>query len=101
MRSRRAWRAHGTSRRLPCRMRSSGHAGRCHGRHASLERLDRPTLLTGCCQEEAATPGELATTASSKPQRCNEREAPMKHPVVWFEVLGKDGGKLQRFYSEL
>jgi predicted enzyme related to lactoylglutathione lyase len=25
----------------------------------------------------------------------------MKHPVVWFEVLGKDGGKLQRFYSEL
>ena len=25
----------------------------------------------------------------------------MKHPVVWFEVLGKDGPKLQRFYSEL
>jgi predicted enzyme related to lactoylglutathione lyase len=25
----------------------------------------------------------------------------MKHPVVWFEVLGKDGDKLQRFYSEL
>jgi predicted enzyme related to lactoylglutathione lyase len=25
----------------------------------------------------------------------------MKHPVVWFEVLGKDGKKLQEFYSEL
>jgi predicted enzyme related to lactoylglutathione lyase len=23
------------------------------------------------------------------------------HPVVWFEVLGKDGAKLQRFYGEL
>jgi predicted enzyme related to lactoylglutathione lyase len=25
----------------------------------------------------------------------------MTHPVVWFEVLGKDGAKLQRFYGEL
>jgi predicted enzyme related to lactoylglutathione lyase len=25
----------------------------------------------------------------------------MAHPVVWFEVLGKDGGKLRRFYGEL
>ena len=25
----------------------------------------------------------------------------MKHPVVWFEVLGEDGAKLQRFYGEL
>ena len=25
----------------------------------------------------------------------------MKHPVVWFEVLGKDGGKLRTFYGEL
>jgi len=25
----------------------------------------------------------------------------MKHPVVWFEVLGNDGPKLQRFYAEL
>jgi uncharacterized protein len=25
----------------------------------------------------------------------------MSHPVVWFEVLGKDGAKLQRFYGEL
>jgi predicted enzyme related to lactoylglutathione lyase len=25
----------------------------------------------------------------------------MSHPVVWFEVLGKDGEKLQRFYGEL
>ena len=25
----------------------------------------------------------------------------MSHPVVWFEVLGKDGGKLQAFYREL
>jgi predicted enzyme related to lactoylglutathione lyase len=25
----------------------------------------------------------------------------MTHPVVWFEVLGEDGAKLQRFYGEL
>jgi len=25
----------------------------------------------------------------------------MSHPVVWFEVLGEDGAKLQRFYREL
>jgi predicted enzyme related to lactoylglutathione lyase len=25
----------------------------------------------------------------------------MTHPVVWFEVLGEDGAKLQRFYAEL
>lgn len=25
----------------------------------------------------------------------------MKHPVMWFEVLGQDGAKLQQFYSRL
>jgi predicted enzyme related to lactoylglutathione lyase len=25
----------------------------------------------------------------------------MNHPVVWFEVLGNDGAKLQTYYSEL
>jgi len=25
----------------------------------------------------------------------------MKHPVMWFEVLGKDGGKLCQFYGAL
>lgn len=25
----------------------------------------------------------------------------MANPVVWFEVLGKDGEKLRRFYSDL
>ena len=25
----------------------------------------------------------------------------MNHPVVWFEVMGEDGAKLQRFYREL
>jgi hypothetical protein len=25
----------------------------------------------------------------------------MTHPVMWFEVLGNDGGRLQRFYGEL
>ena len=25
----------------------------------------------------------------------------MKHPVGWFEVLGKDAGKLCQFYSAL
>jgi predicted enzyme related to lactoylglutathione lyase len=25
----------------------------------------------------------------------------MGNPVVWFEVVGKDGGKLRRFYSDL
>ena len=25
----------------------------------------------------------------------------MKNPVVWFEVVGKDGEKLRRFYTEL
>lgn len=25
----------------------------------------------------------------------------MAHPVMWFEVLGKDGGALQRFYGDL
>ena len=24
-----------------------------------------------------------------------------QNPVVWFEVVGKDGGKLRRFYSDL
>ena len=25
----------------------------------------------------------------------------MAHPVMWFEVLGNDGGKLQKFYGDL
>ena len=25
----------------------------------------------------------------------------MAHPVMWFEVLGSDGGKLQQFYGDL
>ena len=25
----------------------------------------------------------------------------MAHPVMWFEVLGKDGGRLQQFYGGL
>jgi predicted enzyme related to lactoylglutathione lyase len=25
----------------------------------------------------------------------------MAHPVMWFEVLGSDGGRLQQFYSDL
>jgi uncharacterized protein len=25
----------------------------------------------------------------------------MAHPVMWFEVLGTDGGKLRRFYGDL
>jgi predicted enzyme related to lactoylglutathione lyase len=25
----------------------------------------------------------------------------MKNPVVWFEVVGKDGTRLRRFYSDL
>ena len=25
----------------------------------------------------------------------------MQNPVVWFEVVGKDGGALQRFYGDL
>ena len=25
----------------------------------------------------------------------------MNHPVVWFEVLGKDAAKMQQYYSEL
>jgi len=25
----------------------------------------------------------------------------MSHPVVWFEVMGKDAARLQRFYGEL
>ena len=25
----------------------------------------------------------------------------MAHPVMWFEVLGSDGGKLQKFYGDL
>lgn len=25
----------------------------------------------------------------------------MKNPVVWFEVVGKDGGGLRKFYSDL
>jgi len=25
----------------------------------------------------------------------------MSHPVVWFEVMGKDGARLQRFYTDL
>ena len=25
----------------------------------------------------------------------------MRNPVAWFEVVGKDGGKLRQFYSDL
>lgn len=25
----------------------------------------------------------------------------MAHPVMWFEVLGNDGGKLRKFYGDL
>ena len=25
----------------------------------------------------------------------------MSHPVVWFEVMGKDGKKLQQFFTDL
>ena len=25
----------------------------------------------------------------------------MIHPVMWFEVLGADGGKLRKFYGDL
>ena len=25
----------------------------------------------------------------------------MTHPVMWFEVLGADGGKLRKFYGDL
>jgi predicted enzyme related to lactoylglutathione lyase len=25
----------------------------------------------------------------------------MAHPVMWFEVLGRDGGRLQQFYGDL
>ncbi|HEX2645730.1 MAG TPA: VOC family protein [Candidatus Dormibacteraeota bacterium] len=25
----------------------------------------------------------------------------MKNPVVWFEVVGRDGGKLRKFYSDV
>ena len=25
----------------------------------------------------------------------------MKNPVLWFEVVGKDGGKLQKFYGDV
>lgn len=25
----------------------------------------------------------------------------MPHPVIWFEVMGKDGGALSKFYSDL
>ena len=25
----------------------------------------------------------------------------MTHPVVWFEVIGKDGARLQQFYAQL
>ena len=25
----------------------------------------------------------------------------MAHPVMWFEVLGTDGGKLRQFYGDL
>jgi hypothetical protein len=28
-------------------------------------------------------------------------EDSMKHPVMWFEVLGKDAGTLTRFYTNL
>jgi predicted enzyme related to lactoylglutathione lyase len=29
------------------------------------------------------------------------QEADMAHPVMWFEVLGTDGGKLRKFYGDL
>jgi len=31
----------------------------------------------------------------------NAREAVLPQPVVWFEVVGKDGPALQRFYGKL
>src|SRR5215471_12929798 len=37
--------------------------------------------------------------SESPPRR--QRRHDMANPVVWFEVLGKDGEKLRRFYSDL
>ncbi len=37
----------------------------------------------------------------SKGECAMDQNHPQSHPVVWFEVLGKDGDKLQRFYAEL
>jgi predicted enzyme related to lactoylglutathione lyase len=33
--------------------------------------------------------------------RTTETERATNHPVVWFEVLGQDGPKLQRYYADL
>jgi hypothetical protein len=33
--------------------------------------------------------------------RAAAKEAAMAHPVMWFEVLGNDGAKLQQFYGSL
>ena len=33
--------------------------------------------------------------------RAERNRDTMKHPVMWFEVLGQDGAKLQQFYARL
>jgi uncharacterized protein len=38
---------------------------------------------------------------STRRMRAAAKEAVMAHPVMWFEVLGDDGAKLQQFYGSL
>jgi predicted enzyme related to lactoylglutathione lyase len=55
-------------------------------------------MLTRCCQEgERIFVREVGEVPGKKP---NEETA-MTHPVVWFEVLGKDASTLQQFYGQL
>jgi predicted enzyme related to lactoylglutathione lyase len=47
---------------------------------------------------------EPMATFTDDPKRVDDiftKESVMAHPVMWFEVLGKDGRKLQQFYGGL
>src|SRR5262249_12092327 len=51
-------------------------------------------LLTGRCQEGCRTIASLTPTT-------HEGDETMKHPVVWFEVLARDGERMQKFFTDL
>jgi len=54
-------------------------------------------LLTRRCQEGY----RIVHLGVARVDAISEREKPMSHPVVWFEVMGRDGGQLRSFYSDL
>jgi uncharacterized protein len=45
--------------------------------------------------------GHLSYQVTKQSHNYEEDTAEMQNPVLWFEVVGKDGGKLQKFYRDV